>query len=156
MQTVSSVLKDSPKKFDCGEEGLAYLAGYYIAHKFCSIYPELGTKTCDFHLFHEDSSPWITQLSRGGLVKPSEDFLKTVKEFEKLFEEFHSDKINTTKVVISKLVENLQKQHPTVPTQLIKKFARTRTFIRLKHLNQDIKTASLLKRNIQQKKQFSS
>ena len=126
MQTVSSVSKDSPKKFDCGEEGLAYLAGY-IAHKFCSIYPELGTKTCDFHLFHEDSSPWITQLSRGGLVKPSEDFLKTVKEFEKLFEEFHSDKINTTKGVISKLVENLQKQHPTVPTQLIKKFARTRT-----------------------------
>ena len=112
----------------------------------------MGTKTCDFRLVQEDSSPWITQLSRGGLVKPSEDFLKTVKEFE----EFHSDKINTTKGVISKLVENLQKQHPTVPTQLIKKFARTRTFIRLKHLNQDIKTASLLKRNIQQKKQFSS
>ena len=116
----------------------------------------MGTKTCDFRLVQEDSSPWITQLSRGGLVKPSEDFLKTVQAFEKHFEKFHSDKINTTKGVISELVENLQRQHPTVPIQLIKKFARTRTFIRLKHLNQEIKMASLLKRNLQQKKQFST
>ena len=89
-------------------------------------------------------------------MKPSEDFLKTVQAFENHFEKFHSEKINTTKGVISELVENLQRQHPTVLIQLIKKFARTRTFIRLKHLNKEIKMASLLKRNLQQKKQFST
>ena len=143
----------SQSSFDCGEQGLRYVAGY-IAHKLRPLYPDLGCKTCDEGLFVQDLSPWITQLSRGGLINPSEDFLATIKKFEVHFNALHKEKLDPSKGVISRLVQTLQLHHPDVALPIIKKYCRTRTFIRLKHLNREIKSLAHLKQNQRQLNYF--
>ena len=143
----------SNSTFDCNTEGFAYVAGYY-AHKFKSEYPELGIKTCDAQLFGQDSSVWITALSRGGLTKPSNKFLSILKNFEDIFDVFHGSTINPCQNVITSLIKLIQSKHPEVPLSVVKKYSRTRTFIRIKNLNRKINQEAFRKRNEKQLKQF--
>ena len=89
-------------------------------------------------------------------MQPSGSFLKTVQEFEKCFLLYHGETINPQKNCVLSLVKILQSNHPTMNSQIIKKFVRTRTFIRMKFLNQMLKNSSHQRRNRQQIKQFSS
>lgn len=120
--------------FDCEAEGLKYLAGY-IAAKHIKDYPELGQKTCDMPIFPKSSAPWITALSRGGLVVPSDDFLAKIYAMEKVFHGMHGSEISPEKFIIKKLSARLADKFPSVPEVVVKKYAKTRTFIRLKFLN---------------------
>ena len=89
-------------------------------------------------------------------MKPSEDFLATIKKFEVHFNVLHKEKLDASKGVISRLVQTLQLHHPDVPLPIIKKYCRTRTFIRLKHLNRELKSLAHLKRNQRQLNYFQT
>ena len=103
--------------FDCGTEGLKYVAGY-LAHAFRIKYPTLGCKTSLFResFFTKTSAPWILSLSRGGLTV-----------------------------------------HKVREGDIVKKFVRTRTFIRIKFLNHQLQAEaqSLRARNAEKNKHFS-
>ena len=117
--------------FDC-------VAGY-IASKFIKKYPELGQKTSEFLLFERTTSPWISSLSKGGLVLPSEEFLSKIYQMERIFQAVHSDTISGECNVIKKLSKLLKRDIPSVPEEVLNKFAKTWTFIRLKFLNCNLK-----------------
>jgi hypothetical protein len=68
-------------------------------------YPVLGQKTCEFSKFMKSPAPWITDLSRGGLVVPSEYFLQKVYCMEKLFSSFHGDSISFKEKIIFQLFQ---------------------------------------------------
>ena len=80
--TLSS--RGSPTKKKATEvDGLEYLAGY-LAKVFQGKYPWMGSHTYKLKeddLFHSPS--WVSELSRGGLMKPSSDWLSIyyIKKF---------------------------------------------------------------------------
>ena len=149
-----SVCLHSPEtNFDCSSEGLAYIAGY-LAFKFKHQYPELGVKTCEAPVFPEDNSRWITALSRGGLMKPSNNFLQTVHLFEMEFVKFHGGKVNQASNVVKRFSNILETKFPNVPADVVKKFSRLRTFVRLKELNKEVREQQLTRRNSKQLRQF--
>lgn len=54
-------------------DGVEYLAGW-VAKKLKNIHPELGSYTKNLKSNHNYIIPkWITYLSYGGLIQPSED-----------------------------------------------------------------------------------
>ena len=56
--------------FDCSREGLAYISGF-LALKLSADFPDLGAKTSEIsHIVGPSKFPWLSALSRGGLVQP--------------------------------------------------------------------------------------
>lgn len=143
--------------FDCESEGLKYVAGY-VASKFLDKFPDLGQKTSDYSVFEETTAPWITALSKGGLVVPSEEFLSKVYQMEQIFLSVHGSEISKEHRAIEKLSSLYIKKVPSVPKEVAKKFAKTRTFIRLKYLNCKLHLAQgegIARRKRKQLEQFS-
>ncbi len=144
---------------DCGTQGLSYVAGY-IARKFNKKYPDLGQKTCDLNFIHGTSSPWIVHLSNGGLTVPAEDFFEACCKFEKSFVAFHSSHknlIDQEPDVISRMHRQLVCHFPEWPSDVLLFFAKTRTFIRLKYVNHNLKVqeAKAKLRKLKQVGQFT-
>ena len=138
MEDIEIISEETPvpchsAQFDCEHEGLKYVAGY-VAHSFLLENPELGQKSCEIPAF-KSTAPWITALSRGGLVVPSEQFMKQIYEMEKVFVSIHKDSISYEKNIIKKFHKILVSRFPTLPSPVLKKYARTRTFIRIRFLN---------------------
>ncbi|KFM75205.1 Transposable element P transposase, partial [Stegodyphus mimosarum] len=82
------VLDDSPltstsePTADCSVQGFRYLAGY-IAYRGRKYDHSLGTPTEQLlHLPSDEHVGWIETLSRGGLLVPSEEWLKKINQFE--------------------------------------------------------------------------
>jgi len=98
---------------------------------------------------------WIATLSRGGLTVPSEQFLRTVQTFELVFKEIHGDGLNTQYKVMETNIQIISSRFPTVPVEVVKKYVRTRTFIRIKHLNLLLKAEKDLRRNKRKLKHFT-
>ncbi len=117
---------------DSSMEGMAYLAGYiaFRGHKFD---PTLGVRT------HQSSSTctdtWIDVLSKGGLFKPAAWWLDTIREFEVVFWALHGNAASKVTRVIGRLRNMLEKRFPHVHPAVVRLYARTRTFIRIRHLN---------------------
>ncbi len=145
------------------KEALSYIAGY-IAFKLKNEHPELGTKTTenevwsdhDYCLKLDNSFFWISTLSQGGLMKPSQEFLSLVQSFEKDFESFHCGKLAQRKKVIASFIQLLHQKYPETPLPIIKKFARTRSFIRMKELNKKLTELSFHRRNQAKAKHFQN
>ena len=70
---------------------------------------------------------------------PSEEFLSKIYQMEIIFQAVHSDTISGECNVIKKLSKLLKRDIPSVPEEVLNKFAKTRTFIRLKFLNCNLK-----------------
>lgn len=137
---------DSSSTFDCSEEGLKYIAGF-LAHKFRQKYPELGCKTCESPNSGVSSSAWISSLSRGGLTLPSENFMKQILVFESIFKDIHGKNgLNSEYKVMETTVNQIQCKCNSVPIDVVRKYVRTRTFIRIKFLNQKLKEEKDAKR----------
>ena len=120
--------------FDCEAEGLKYVAGY-VASFFLDKFPELGQKTSNSTTSLKNSSPWITALSRGGLIIPSEQFMAQVYRMESIFKSIHANSISFEPKIIQKLHQVFLLEFPNLSSDVLKKYARTRTFIRIKFLN---------------------
>ena len=100
--------------------------------------------------------PGSMHFHEGGLVQPSKSFLSQLKEFEIEFSKFHGNKINPCKNVISTFTAILASKFSNVPLPIIKKYARTRTFFRIRHLNKEINAENFNKRKEKQLKQFQN
>ena len=144
--------------FDCGTEGLKYVAGY-LAHAFRIKYPTLGCKTSLFResFFTKTSAPWILSLSRGGLTVPSQAFFENICKFENVFCDFHGKTVSREKQVVEALTSKIMTLHKVREGDIVKKFVRTRTFIRIKFLNHQLQAEaqSLRARNAEKNKHFS-
>ncbi len=139
---------------DCSDEGLSYVAGF-IAKKF-PLRTELGVKTVDASA---SSCSWIMWKSNGGLRVPSEEFLEACRKFEAVFQTFHSthkNGIDQDCNVIIRMSDVLHEKFPSWPKEVLEFFARTRTFIRIKHLNNCLKVgaAKAKLRSLKQSGQF--
>ena len=128
--------------FEFDKEGLKYVAGW-IAYKFRESYPDLGIQT--WEVLHPPSGPdtskWVTYLSRGGLRKPTNNLILAVYKMERLFCRYNKDGLKRGKLVIKNLYDLFCRRLPNLPKDLLLKVARTRTFIRLRHLNQKLKAS---------------
>ena len=142
----SSEYPDSSIVFDCPTEALKYVAGF-LAHKLRDKYPDLGEKTSETLSGARTESPWIHALSRGGLTAPSSDFMRKIISFEKIFKNIHGNSLYREEKVISFTIASIVKQFPKFPLDVIKKYVRTRIFIRIKFLNHQIRTEKEAKKN---------
>jgi hypothetical protein len=124
--------------FNCSEEGKKYVGGY-LAHAFQQKYPEFGDKTCDLSSFEKNNNPWICALSRGGLTAPSKFLMDKINQFEDIFNQIHGSSINSKPQIIKTTIKLISHHFPTFPVEVITKYARTRTFLRVKFLNHNLK-----------------
>jgi hypothetical protein len=136
---------------------LKYIAGY-LAYKFRVKYPEFGEKTNNLNVFEQNDCPWIFALSRGGLTAPAQNFVATIQQFEKTFQEIHGNFISNKKNIIADATKKICKENQTFPSEVIKTFVKTRTFIRIKFLNHQLKVQaeSNKARNIKKIKHFQT
>lgn len=143
--------------FDCTNEGLKYVAGY-LAHSFRTKYPLLGAKTSEYSeiYFNGIQAPWIWSLTRGGLTVPSTDFFQKICLFEKLFCDYHGDKVCTDRKIVDNLTNKIFSLYPEMKRDIIQKFVCTRTFIRIKFLNHQLRAEaeSARARNLMKKRHF--
>ncbi|KAG8265711.1 hypothetical protein J6590_088802 [Homalodisca vitripennis] len=121
------------------EEALSYVAGY-VAYRARKVDPSLGKMSRDLPHEHLDDEIWIKTLSHGKLTVPSEDWKKTIKEFENVFLKFHGEGNYFSKQnhFIANLKSILTEKFPNVCKQAIHVYARVRTFIRLRNVNSNL------------------
>jgi len=63
-------------------------------------------------------------------------------------------KVNRTSNVVKRFTKFLEDKYPDVPPEVVKKFSRLRTFVRLKELNKEVREEQLTRRNAKQLQQF--
>ena len=114
-------------------EGLNYVGGY-LCFKLGRQYPWIGdTATSD------TASPYIKILSRGGLKMPSPRFKHYLNIFEDRFKTLHGDDVYRYYDPIGTLTALLEVEFPDIPREILYLFSKTRFFIRIKKLNNDLK-----------------
>ncbi|XP_035204443.1 uncharacterized protein LOC118179377 [Stegodyphus dumicola] len=125
---------------DCSVEGFRYLAGY-IAYRGRKYDHSLGTPTEQLlHLPSDEHVGWIETLSRGGLLVPSEEWLKKISQFEVVFVSEHGkDGLSRNNNIMQTMCKKIAQKFPDVHNEIIKIYVKTRTFIRLRYLNTEMK-----------------
>ena len=153
----SGLSSSSHRRFSCEDEGFKYVAGF-IAHSFHTKYPEFGEKTCEKPIFEKNDAPWIYALSRGGLMAPSSELVDKLSQINNLFLEIHGDNISRKPNIIKSASQIICERFPNFPKEVIQKFVKTRTFIRIRKLNHDLQTEaeSVRRRNAEKRKHFTT
>ena len=124
--------------FDCSREGLAYISGF-LALKLSADFPDLGAKTSEIsHIVGPSKFPWLSALSRGGLVQPSDNFFAQVEKLEELFHEYYGSGISTEPGLIKDFAGIIMSRFPSLHSKIALKFSKVRTFIRIKFLNHQL------------------
>lgn len=113
------------------EQGLKYVSGY-VAHRFKKKYPFLKDKSRMLVATEED---YISILSRGGLTHPSKVFLDAAEIMEQEFKKFHQKSLNSVKYIFNKVTDLVEKRVINIPHEVLLCLIRTRTYIRLRALN---------------------
>jgi len=111
--------------------GEQYVCGYIVG-KLKDNFPDLFTHDENNN---ENETSWVNFLSKGGLVNPSHAWLTTFNKLNEFFEAIHSTTLNFRKGIIHKLVDHLEKLYPGLPRPVLLFYVRTRTNIRIRHLN---------------------
>ena len=153
----STELPKSSKHFNCEDEGFKYVVGF-LAYKFKDKYPHFGEKTCETPIFEKVDCPWIYALSRGGLTAPSTEFVNVIKKFNDIFCAVHGSTLSKEGKLLGSMTHRISKEFPTFPLDVIQKFVKTRTFIRIKRLNYFLKVENEARkaRNAEKRKHFTS
>ena len=121
------------------KEALRYLTGY-VAFKLKCKYPCLGQKMSDTNEMtkREENLTWIETVSKGWLTIPSDDFWKCAQIMEERFLNFHGQNDLRRESGIIKVLTNIVSEISaaiSIPTEAISYLVRTRTYIRLRHIN---------------------
>lgn len=125
------------------QEGLKYVAGY-VAHRYKEKYAFLGYPA---RILADIDIDYISILSRGGLLYPSDQMLKVAYVMESEFNAFHGDSLKKEKLIFKTVAENVKKTIDIIPFEVLLCLVRTRTYIRLRNLNRVI-----FQKSLQQKK----
>lgn len=160
-QTISSDEEDDswnyvPKERSLEEQdGVEYAMGY-IARSVLSANPEMGNYT--YKICSEEginSENYVEDLSNGGLVQPSEDWMNTANQMESLFNHIHSTGEDSSAIdfkqrrnVKSRTIKMLESKFPNVPHNVIKSYATRRINIRIKRMKKQIDEQKIKKYKI--------
>ena len=121
---------------DCSGQGLIYITGFLchkLAHK--SGYEWMGIRT---HEKPTNCNKWISMLSRGGLYMPSDRLMEIVENMETDFNRYHGPSLSLEKNSINILAKVIHFKNPNVPFALIQLYSKTRFFIHMKFLNDEM------------------
>ena len=88
---------------------------------------------------YNNKTKWITCLSQGGLFHPSPEFFDACKIFELHFNDFHGKELSRVYDPIVSFANILVDHYPMWDKEILMLYSKTRFFIRLKHLNKQIK-----------------
>ena len=66
---------------------------------------------------------------------PSDELMADVYKMEKIFNSIHGNSVSLQHGVVKHLHQNYLKEFPHLSNEVLKKFARTRLFIRVKYIN---------------------
>lgn len=126
-------------KEQISNDGLIYIAGY-VAHRFRDQYPDLGEPTKNRFPENNPEIDWLQTISRGNLLYPKDELIKLTLFMEDIFNKFHRDGLSDEKFIYTKLTDQAITQFPncSIPYEVVLCLARTRTNIRLRHLNRKI------------------
>lgn len=89
------------------------------------------------------SDDWISIISNRGLTRPSQEWLQKVVQFEVMYGSFRGTTFSKQQQIINTLAKLNKSKFPEVYMKIISLYARTRTFIRIRHVNKEIKLKSL-------------
>ena len=81
---------------------------------------------------------YVGYINQGRLTAPKEVLMKYMQDFETQFLLFHGDTLSEERDPNHKLSVILQRLFPSVPWSVIHFYSRTRFFIRLKFLNDNV------------------
>ena len=124
-------------------EGYLYWAGW-LANKFRYKYrndnfglPTAELDRMDYTREFGEVPAWIGALSKGGLTVPSKSFKKLLEKFELVFRDLHGDTLSYEKGIVCTLRETIlaRVQEAKNMPDLVRTYARSRFFLRLRHLN---------------------
>ena len=125
-------------------EALTYLAGYVAyklkkANKIC----DLGQPTTQWIQKEENrdllAKTWLTTLSQGGLLVPTDQLCKAIKNLEVCFNENY-DRYSRNKNVFLNLFTICTSSYPSVNHDIVKEYLKIRLKIRIKYLNDNART----------------
>lgn len=119
------------------DEGLKYVAGY-VAYRFKNKYPNLETETS--LLPAVDDVDWLQFISRGNCLYPSKELLQTARIINAEFTRYHGFNLCKDAFIFKTLTAKVQAliQPTKIPEEVILCLVRTRTFIRVREINQAI------------------
>ena len=80
----------------------------------------------------------MEMLSRGGLYIPSDELKQYLDEFETDFALYHNPSLSLQEDSIIIFANILKLKHPTLPMDMLTLYSKTRFFIRLKFLNNEL------------------
>lgn len=113
------------------EEGLRYIAGY-AASRFRDKYPFLQST----ELLSNPKNDWITFLSKGKLISPSNTLFELAKTMNYIFEKYHGSFIHKGSWIFTNVANQIIAQHNLeVPKEVLLCLIRTRTYIRIREIN---------------------
>ena len=114
-----------------------YVAGY-LAHKCRDLDTSLGGVAPPDDAEPDPSRPelaWTLRLSHGGLTVPSAGWLQLVEQFEVQFCLMHGESgIDHEPGVVRRLLESLRIKYPRLDQRILKKYAVTRTHMRIREI----------------------
>ena len=128
------VLASSTVMNEMYDEALIAFAGY-LAHKHIKTHPQFGVRTCTVNV--AILPKWLSTLSKGGLLNPSERLVSAVKNFELHFTEVNGRRgIHTCCNYSRDLVQRISTQttFADIPVELVRSYAFTRSIIRIPFL----------------------
>lgn len=112
-------------------EALLYVAGY-VAHRFRLQYPNLGVPTKSVPV----TDDWLSCISRGNCIFPSEELHTVAKVMNDEFLAFHGTGLSKESKIFDKVADIVsEKTSNVLPKSVISCLVRTRTYIRLRHMN---------------------
>ncbi|CAL8069003.1 unnamed protein product [Orchesella dallaii] len=145
---------DSTEKCEFG--GKEYIYGF-IAKKLKKKFPNLTLGVTRY--VEREPKSWIQLKSRGGLTIPSYDWVNACERMDKVFVEYHTRDgllhINQKPGAIRGLTKKMFNIFPDIPEPAVRLFVRTRTFIRINHINDQIVAARSRKKNKRKSAQFA-
>lgn len=147
------------------QDGVEYAMGY-IARSVLKDNPQMGKYTYKIKDSSEEGlnkENYVEDLSSGGLVQPSEDWMTTADQMESLFNHIHNTGDDSASIgfkerknVKSRTIKILKAKFPDVPDKVIKSYATKRINIRIKRMKKQIDELKVKKFKIinRRKKKF--
>ena len=140
--------EDFEMPVDIAEQG-RYFIGGWLAHKLRHKFPALeclGGVPMGYPTDHVPQSygpipPWIGMQSRGGLCTPTPELMQLVQKIDLIFASMHGRDISEQPKVIRTLFDNVRQAHSNVPSPIVLKYCRLRTFLRKRYLSNLLNSA---------------
>ncbi|KAL5246276.1 hypothetical protein ACI65C_013684 [Semiaphis heraclei] len=112
-------------------DNVEYVAGY-VAYRFKHKYPYLKSEE------QGDTDSWINYVSKGNLSIPSRTLVNMAYKLEPMFKKLHGEGLSNKQYIIKELSTKLEKIFKDMPPEVISCLVRTRTFIRMNKLNNEL------------------